>query len=90
MTFEPENIASFEHIFAESSGYIRAFPGCHRLELLRDLNNPAVYFTLSIWESEAHLEAYRNSEFFKKVWAQTKMLFARKAQAWSLQSHNGS
>lgn len=84
MTFEPENIASFERIFEESSEQIRAFPGCRRLELLRDLNNPAVFFTLSIWESEAHLEAYRSSAFFKKVWAQTKTLFASRAQAWSL------
>ncbi len=90
MTFEPENIASFERIFAESSEHIRAFPGCKKLELMRDLNNPAVYFTFSIWESEAHLEAYRKSEFFNRVWAQTKMLFAHKAQAWSLQHQSGS
>lgn len=89
MTFEPENIASFERIFTESSEHIRAFPGCHKLELLRDLSNPAVFFTCSIWESEGHLEAYRNSEFFKKVWTKTKKLFAQKAQAWSLELQNG-
>jgi len=90
MTFEPENIPSFEQIFRESSEQIRAFPGCLRLELLQDLSNPVVFFTYSIWESEAHLEAYRNSEFFRQVWAKTRQLFARKARAWSLKSQNGS
>lgn len=89
MTFEPENIASFERIFSESSEHIRAFPGCLKLELLRDLNHPEVFITYSIWESESHLEAYRNSEFFRAVWARTKKLFARKPQAWSLQSRGG-
>ena len=90
MTFEPENIPSFEQIFRESSDQIRSFPGCHRLELLQDLSNPAVFFTYSIWESEAHLESYRNSEFFRQVWGQTRRLFASKARAWSLKGVNGS
>ena len=90
MTFEPENIPSFERIFRESSDQIRAFPGCLKLELFQDLGNPAVFFTYSIWESEAHLEAYRNSEFFGQVWGKTRQLFARKARAWSLKRKNGS
>ena len=90
MTFEPENIPSFERIFRESSDQIRAFPGCLKLDLLQDLSNPAVFITCSIWESEAHLEAYRNSEFFRQVWGKTRQLFARKARAWSLKSKNGS
>ncbi len=84
MTFEPENIPSFERIFRDASGRIRAFPGCSRLELYRDMQDPDAFFTYSIWEDEAALEAYRNSEFFKEVWGQTRKLFSRPAQAWSL------
>jgi hypothetical protein len=31
------------------------------------------------------LNAYRNSELFAGVWGRTKVLFAEKAEAWSLQ-----
>lgn len=84
MTFEPENIASFERIFKASSDRIRAFDGCHHVELLQDTGNPAVFFTYSIWDSESDLEAYRQSEFFRQVWGETRLLFAERPRAWSL------
>lgn len=84
MTFEPENIPSFERIFRAASGRIRAFPGCSQLELYRDLKDPDTFFTFSTWVDEESLEAYRNSEFFREVWGQTRTLFSNPAQAWSL------
>jgi quinol monooxygenase YgiN len=84
MTFEPENIPSFERIFEANKDAIRGFPGCTHLELLRETANPGVFFTFSRWESENALEAYRNSEFFRGVWAQTRVLFAEKPRAWTL------
>ena len=84
MTFEPENIPSFERIFRDASGRIRAFPGCSQVELYRDMQDPDTFFTYSIWEDQAALEAYRNSEFFREVWGQTRKLFSDPAQAWSL------
>lgn len=85
MHFEPENIPSFERIFETSREHIKSFAGCRHLDLFRDIRNPDVFFTYSIWESEAALEAYRESEFFRKVWSQTRKLFAEKPQAWSLE-----
>lgn len=84
MTFEPENIPSFERIFREASGRIRAFPGCSQLELYRDMQDPTQFFTYSIWKDQAALEAYRDSEFFKEVWGRTRKLFSGPPQAWSL------
>lgn len=84
MTFEPENIPSFERIFKASSDRIRAFGGCRKVELLQDIHDPAVFFTYSIWDSEDDLDAYRKSEFFRQVWGETRALFARRAKAWSL------
>ena len=84
MTFEKENIPSFERIFKASSPRIRNFPGCRYLELLQDADNPEVFFTYSHWESEEALQAYRESEFFGEVWSQTKKLFAGRPRAWSL------
>jgi heme-degrading monooxygenase HmoA len=85
MTFEPENIPSFERIFQTSQDRIRSFPGCRHLELYRDLNDPLKRFTYSIWDSEEALEAYRKSEFFQTVWGRTRKLFADRPKAWSLE-----
>jgi heme-degrading monooxygenase HmoA len=45
-------------------------------------------FTLSIWDDETALEAYRQSELFQTTWAKTKVLFAEKAEAWSVEMMN--
>ncbi|QJD81132.1 putative quinol monooxygenase [Spirosoma rhododendri] len=83
MTFQPDKLADFHAIFDRSKAHIRAFPGNHHLELLRDPENPAVRMTYSLWESADALEAYRQSELFRTTWAATKVLFAEKAVAFS-------
>lgn len=87
MTFKPENIASFEQIFEASAPKIRAFPGCRHLELLQDSHEPGIFFTYSRWDSDKDLQAYRDSDFFRKVWSRTRELFAERPQAWSLYKH---
>ena len=84
MTFREEEVDTFlNEVFEHSKNRIRAFPGCRHMELLQDLNKPNVLFTLSFWDDEAALEAYRQSELFQTTWAKTKILFAEKAEAWS-------
>ena len=90
MHFVPENIPSFERIFETSRDRIQGFPGCSHVELLRDIRNPAVYFTYSLWESEEALEAYRESAFFKEVWGRTRKLFAERPKAWTLEKYEKS
>lgn len=85
MTFRPDGRASFlETVFEQSKAQIRAFPGCHHMELLQYTDDPNVLFTLSIWDDEAALDRYRRSELFQTTWARTKPLFAQKAEAWSV------
>lgn len=84
MTFRPEAVDAFLQIFEESKDQIRAFPGCLHLELWRDRSRPEVYFTYSLWSGPDALEAYRHSDLFRKTWARTKVLFAERPQAWSL------
>ncbi len=84
LTFREEAVPDFLQIFEDSKLTIRAFEGNLHLELLRDLNHPNVMFTLSIWENEAALDAYRRSDFFQVTWQKTKTLFAEKAEAWSV------
>lgn len=83
MTFQPEKTKEFLEIFRTSKEKIRAFEGCNHVELLQDLNHPNVYSTYSLWDSEEHLNNYRDSELFGQVWKATKALFAAKPQAWS-------
>ena len=86
MTFNPEKVNEFLANFEEVKSKFRAFNGVEHLELLSDKNNTNIYFTYSIWESEDHLNNYRHSDLFKSVWAVTKPLFIKKAEAWSLES----
>ena len=85
MNFNPEKVTDFMQIFNESKQLIRNMPGCSHLELLNDVNEQNIFFTYSFWESENDLNNYRNSDVFAKVWAQTKILFIAKAEAWSVE-----
>jgi len=86
MEFEAEHVSVFLINFEKIKKRIRSFPGCCHLELWQDKNEETMFFTYSKWEKQEHLEAYRNSAFFKNVWATTKPLFRSKAQAWSVDS----
>jgi quinol monooxygenase YgiN len=87
MQFRKERAAEFLKIFRENCEAIRAADGCLSLELLQDTNDPATYMTLSLWQSEEALAAYRKSAVFKSTWKKTKALFRKKAEAWSLTSY---
>lgn len=84
MSFESNKVDLFLENFNINKNKIRNYEGCSTLKLLRDKNNPNIFFTYSYWESETHLETYRNSELFKSVWKKTKVLFNNKPQAWSV------
>jgi quinol monooxygenase YgiN len=84
LTFQEDKIDDFKQIFEESKNQIRQRAGCMHVELLQDIAKTNVFFTLSYWDSEADLEAYRQSELFKTTWAKTKILFSDKPAAWSV------
>ena len=85
MHFRPEEREAFLDIFNASKHLIRQFDGCQHMSLYNEAGLPDVFFTLSVWDSAAHLDAYRNSELFRKTWTKTKALFADKPQAWSVE-----
>ncbi len=86
MNFKPDAVTDFLKIFDASKQYIRNMEGCTHLELLNDISSPTVFFTYSHWQTENDLNNYRNSELFEGVWGKTKILFAAKAEAWSVKS----
>lgn len=81
MDFEPEKVGEFLQVFEQSKLHIRQFQGCLSLQLVQDPLNETMISTSSIWESESHLNEYRQSTLFKDTWAKTKPLFRNKAQA---------
>lgn len=84
MTFREDSVQTFiSEVFEQSKARIRAFEGCQHMELLQHKTRPNVLFTLSYWDNEAALDAYRSSALFADTWAKTKALFAEKAEAWS-------
>jgi quinol monooxygenase YgiN len=84
MHFRPGESAAFREVFDASKHKIRQFDGCQHLGLYNEAGDSDVFFTYSVWTSEAHLDAYRNSNLFRATWRKTRALFADKAQAWSL------
>lgn len=86
MTFHKEKVSDFLEIFEQSKEHIRAMEGCRHLELMRDINQPEVFMTHSHWLSENDLNNYRESEFFRDTWSKTKVLFADKPLAFSVES----
>lgn len=84
MNFRAESVEDFLINFHANKDAIRDFEGCHLLELYRDSDDLAVFFTYSYWENDSHLQAYRQSDLFKNVWSKTKALFKDKPQVWSV------
>lgn len=84
MSFAPENIETFKAVFETNRHHIKGFEGCSHVELLQDENTKHIFFTYSLWESEVHLNAYRHSALFERVWGETKVLFNAKPEAWTV------
>lgn len=84
MTFRPDCIKDFTGLFEARKETIRNFRGCTHLELWQDGTHKNIFFTYSIWQSQADLDHYRFSDFFKDTWGKTKALFTEKPQAWSV------
>lgn len=84
MQFEESEIENFKRLFEERKSLIRNFEGCTHLELWQDKTNPSIFFTYSWWDSEIHLNAYRDSDFFEDTWRLTKQKFAARPEAWTV------
>jgi quinol monooxygenase YgiN len=85
MSFQPAKVDEFKEIYRMNWSRIRESEGCSYVELLQDHLHPNIFFTYSIWQSEEHLNQYRDSALFAGVWSATKKLFNDRPMAWSLQ-----
>ncbi len=85
MHFTAAGVEEFLTIFNTNKEAIRNCTGCTHLELLKDVEDPNTYTTLSYWNNPINLEDYRKSELFSAVWGRVKTLFAERSQAFSLE-----
>lgn len=84
LEFHPEKVGEFMEFFSKHRNTIASFPGIISLDIYKDASLDNVYYTFSIWESEAALEAYRESEIFNSLWSYAKQRFSGKPLAYSL------
>lgn len=82
--FQEEKVFDFLSLFDQVVTKVNSFPGCQKMYMLRDVNNPSIFITHSLWDSEQDLNNYRDSELFQSIWPTIKPWFAERAQAWSL------
>lgn len=84
--FQPDQAYLFPPVYARVRDLILNSPGCQSLDLHQDVDQPAIYFTISTWDHGNALEQYRQSALFKQVWPEVKSWFAHPAEAWTLQN----
>jgi heme-degrading monooxygenase HmoA len=84
LNIQPDKTAEFLTLFNDSKSFILNSEGCSFVQVLTDIKQPNLFFTYSCWDTEEHLNKYRDSEVFEGIWKRTKLLFADKAEAWSL------
>ncbi len=85
MTFHPEKTGEFIAVFTNAKPLIESFNGCSKVELLRDTEQPNIFFTMSSWNSPESLDAYRESDLFNATWDKAKKLFSDRPEAWSIE-----
>ncbi len=87
ITFQEEKLTTFFEHFETVKWKVASFPGCRGMKLLKDIHNPCIIMTYSIWDSEEALNSYRDSKLFGELWPTIKPWFAAKAEAWSVETH---
>jgi quinol monooxygenase YgiN len=90
LTISTSQIEQFLELFEASKERIRSSPGCLELTLLQDVQDPQRISTLSKWESEDALNAYRSTDFFRETWAASKAMFSDRAKAVSYRAISGT
>ena len=90
LTLKSSSVQSFDELFNEHCAAIESQPGCLGVELLHDAHDSNVRATLSRWASEAHLNAYRGSALFGKIWPLTKVMFSASPEVWSYEVQESS
>lgn len=81
---DQNKINSFLTFFKEYKQKIASQKGCTGVELMTDIHDQSVVYTISEWISEEALNEYRQSKLFGEIWPIAKSHFRSKPHAVSL------
>jgi len=81
---KPEAFDRLAELYEEGSKVVRAQKGMRKLELFHDKEDPYTLVTISHWDSDEALQAYRHSEFFKEFWPKVRETLRSRATAQTL------
>lgn len=85
LTLRPDvKSEAFEEIYRNRNPFAKGVKGCRSVKVLKDVNDERVLYTLSAWDCNEDLEAYRQSEYFAQTWPMVKALLGQKTQAFSM------
>jgi heme-degrading monooxygenase HmoA len=70
----PDFAEQFEQTFRTRARLVDRMPGFVRNQLLRPLNPDDPYIVLTVWESQAHFEAWVHSDAFREGHARSGTL----------------
>lgn len=76
---------AFRKLYEERNPATRGVPGCVEVKIMKDVNAPNIYYTVSKWSSNEALENYRSSEYFAETWPMVKSTLAEKANAFTIE-----
>jgi quinol monooxygenase YgiN len=82
--FTEKGLETFEISINEYVDAIKSQDGCKELMIYKDVMCQHTILTYSKWDSIEHLNNYRKSETFGKIWPETKKLFSKKPEVYSL------
>lgn len=67
---KPEHVERFlVHIRADAEGSLRREPGCLRFHVLRDAENPAIFYLFELYRDRAAYEAHQRAPHFQAFFA---------------------
>ncbi len=84
LSFKAEHCKEFEEYFTEICDQIESREGCLGVRLFSEAHDSGVFFTLSQWEHDDYLQAYRQSDLFGEVWPKVKKWMKAKPEAWTV------
>lgn len=84
MTFDESKVEEFKSMITKNAYLIQNFDGCEYLRILQVENSSNTFFTYSYWQSAEHLEIYRKSDLFNRLWSKAKVGFIAKPEAWTV------
>ena len=67
LTFSPETVDAFDALYTQFEQHIQACPGCRMVRAMKVPGHPCQRATLSFWETQEDLDAYRKSTLFGEV-----------------------